>query len=94
MAELRGVVGRVYWAYHVAAELHGFTIWRDKKTKVWSLTGTIVVGHAYFLSKDPLAFVMPVKGGEWRFPILAHRETGSTIHATIEPPIRRAWQFR
>lgn len=79
-AVLRGVVGKLQWGYYDAAKIEGYTVTRNKRTRMWSLRATVVPGsaNAFNLKQKPLRFiapyVIPAKGGkpaekkqwEWR----------------------------
>jgi len=45
----------------------------------------IVKSDAFKVSQRPLTFVVPVKGGSWRFPVTTLQMTGVSLYATLGP---------
>lgn len=83
--QIRGVIGQIKWSYYIAAGVHGYTVTRDKQTKVWSLVATVVVSDAFKMAQRPLIFVAPHKKGEWRWEIVSHQLVNGTVRATLTP---------
>jgi hypothetical protein len=97
---VKGVIGQIKWMYHVAADIHGYTVSRSKETKQWSLRATAISVDAYQLEQTPLTFVAPIKNriwdeateqwnsvdGEWRWPIESIEVDGSMVVAQLGNP--------
>lgn len=64
-----GLVGRIQWHYHVAADVQGFTVDRDERGQLF-LRAAVSQFSEYRLSQAPLTFIVTVKGGEWKWPIV------------------------
>jgi hypothetical protein len=87
VSQITGTVARVEWSYYVAATVNGYTVWRDKDTRQWFASGTIVDADAFKLSRRPLMFVAPFKGGAWRWTITGDAPTGrGPFTARLAPP--------
>lgn len=84
--QIRGVVGQIKWAWHVAAALHGFEVILNKRTGGGTLRGTIVVTNPTYLAQSPLEFVLPYQGGTQRWRIDHYElEHPGTVRATLSP---------
>lgn len=82
---LTGPVGKIKWAYYVAADVHGFTVVRNRQTKQLSLSGVLGESNSYNLAQRPLTFIAPYKDGEWRWPIESITIEHHIIRATLGP---------
>jgi hypothetical protein len=80
---VRGVVGEVRWAYHVASAVTGWTIVHD--AGVSTLIGTLDHPDPFRLSQQPLVFVASHAGGAWRWPIRELQITGASLAAVLGP---------
>lgn len=81
---VRGVVGRVKWAYYDAALIEGYAV--SRTADEWSLYATVVQSDAFKMAQRPLIFKAPHAKGEWRFPILSHELNKGTLTARLGPP--------
>lgn len=80
------MVAHIYWGYHVAAALHGFTVEREKeKGAPIRLRGTVVSSDAFKLAQSPLLLVVPHAGGGWRFTIETLSIREGAVSATLTP---------
>jgi len=64
-----GLVGRIQWHYQVAADVQGFTVERDERGQLF-LRAAVSQFSEYRLSQAPLTFIVTVKSGEYRWPVL------------------------
>ena len=64
-----GLVGRLQWHYHVAADVQGFTVERDARGQLF-LRAAVSQFSEYRLAQAPLTFIVTVKGGEWKWPVV------------------------
>jgi hypothetical protein len=64
-----GIHGRLQWHYHIAADVQGFTVERDERGQLF-LRAAVTQFSEYRLSQSPLTFIVTVKGGEWKWPVL------------------------
>jgi hypothetical protein len=82
-----GLYGRVQWHYQIAADVQGFTVERDEGGQLF-LRAAVTSFNEYRLTQSPLTFIVTVKGGEWKWPIveiLAFRDHG--LHARLGAPL-------
>jgi hypothetical protein len=84
----RGARGWVKYAYHVAAEVTGFSIALDKKTRGGTLQGTVATSNPHLLTQTPLVFVMPTKV-PMRWPIESLTVTDGRITACLGALLER-----
>jgi len=82
---IRGRAAAIKWAYFDAAAVEGYTV--TQTAGAWRVTGALVPGRvdAFKLTRRPLFFVAPFKGGAWRWEILDYTTNGSTLSATLGP---------
>jgi hypothetical protein len=85
---IRGVVGSIRWAYHVAAAIRDYQVTRTGTA--WALTGRVVSSDAFKLQQRPLTFVAPHKYGEWRWPIETLALVDGQVTAQLGPPERES----
>lgn len=86
---VRGVVGRIDWAWYVAAAINGYLVTRDGPR--WNLRATVVKVDKYNMSQKPLKFVAEVRDRrgtkvEWRWPIRDLEVHEGTVTAVLGPP--------
>ena len=85
---ISGVVGRIEWAYYVAAEIDGYVVTRSDDNR-WSLVGTPKGSpNTYHLRQRPLLFVAPTARGALCFPIESIDVGPNHIRATLGPPLQ------
>jgi hypothetical protein len=82
---ISGVVGRIEWAYHVAAELQGYVVTRSPENR-WSLVATPTRADPFQLRQRPLVFVGPTAHGDLCFPIESIDVGPTYIKATLGAP--------
>lgn len=85
---LKGVKGQIKWHYHVAAHINGYTVTCSKPDRKWALRATVTQADEFRLSQEPLVFVAPHQGGEWRWPIEKLDRDGSTVAASLGAPLQ------
>ena len=79
---LTGVIGKLMWAYYLAAGIHDYTVVRlDGAT--WTLVGRLGAADAYKLTQRPLTFVAPHQRGAWRWPVREITITADQVSATL-----------
>ncbi len=85
--QIRGVIGQIKYGYYTAAAVHGYTVTRDKETKVWSLVATVVQADAFKMKQRPLRFVAPHKKGAWEWVIVQESLVlnHGTVRCTLTP---------
>lgn len=83
---IKGVHGQIKWAYHVAAEVNGYTVSRSPE-KRWSLRATVAQADEFKLAQRPLMFVALHQQGEWRWPIETLEVSGATVSASLGQPL-------
>ncbi|HEY6360536.1 MAG TPA: hypothetical protein VIX63_05500 [Vicinamibacterales bacterium] len=82
---IRGVRGVVRWgAYGTAAEVAAYTI-TPLAAGGLELVATFMSADRFQLTQRPLAFIAPVAGGAWRWPIETITGTETTLRATLGP---------
>lgn len=55
---LRGKRAVINWFYHVAAEVHDYTIVYDKGARVFTVRGGVVAPDGFRLKQTPLTFAI------------------------------------
>ena len=84
---ITGVVGRIEWAYHVAAEIDGYVVSRSPEN-TWSLAATPKgTPNTFQLRMRPLMFVAPTQQGAMCFPIETIDVGPNQIRATLGQPL-------
>ena len=84
---IRGVVGRIEWAYHVAAEVEGYVVTRGDDQR-WRLVATPKGSpNTFQLRQRPLLFVAPTDRGAMVFPIESIDVEPNQIRASLGPPL-------
>jgi len=81
---IRGARGLVKFAYLTAAEVTGFVIARDDLTRAWIVQGTVAASDSYLLTFPGLEFVVPHKGGAWRWRIESCRIAAAAFTARLK----------
>lgn len=66
---IRGVTGQIYWGYHLAGTVRGWTAIRTGAADPGTVTATIVHLDPFRAAQHPLTFVVPHAHGTWRWPI-------------------------
>jgi hypothetical protein len=64
-----GVHGRLDWRYAIAADVEGFVIAREAPGVI-TLRAHVRHADDYKIAQTPLTFVITVRRGEWRWPVL------------------------
>lgn len=85
---LRGGAGTVLWGYREAVSLRAWRIAQNKKTKVWTLTGTPTRVDAFQARQRPLWFSAPRPNGFWMWGIESLEVGPTQIVARLGPPER------
>jgi hypothetical protein len=84
---IKGVVGKVRWAYYDAAAINGYTVTRSGHD--WTLRGTVVLSDAFKMTQRPLTFVAPHEQGEWCWDILSHELSNGILVAKLAAPVTK-----
>ena len=88
---LRGQRGEINYGFRRAAALSTWTITRDGETHVWSLLASIERADTFQLTRRPLQFTAPrhaKPAGLWAFEVRTLDVKGSTLTATLGPPMK------
>lgn len=84
---IEGVVGRIEWAYCVAAEIEGYVVTRSPDNQ-WSLVATPKgLPNTFQLRQRPLLFVAPTERGAMCWPIETIEVEPNRVRATLGPPV-------
>lgn len=81
---VRGARGLVKAAYLTAAEVTGFVLAQEGLTGAWLVRGTLATSDAYLLAQSGLLFVVPHKGGAWRWVIESWGIAGPLFEARLK----------
>jgi hypothetical protein len=84
---IRGIAGRVEWAYFTAAVIEGYAVARERPG-VWHLTAHARSADVFKMKQKPLVFVAPFVGGEWRWPVQSIRIDRGELVGVLGDPLK------
>lgn len=85
---IHGAIGQVKYTYRTAAVVNDFTIARSELEGL-TMRGTLAESDTYLLTQTPLTFVVPIKGGAWRWPVVDWRIIDRQILARLGAPLAK-----
>lgn len=83
--EIRGVAAQIYWVYHVAASVQGYTVRITKKTGCGTVRATLASSDAFRLAQSPLVFAALLGKGMKKWAMSSIAINHGTVTATLAP---------